>query len=156
MGNEFDFSGIRAVKVLAALQLVDTIKSKFRKKYVSNMFIDLKRTFHTIDSKRLSPKLKRLGLSNDSVKLMESYLQNRSIVTTIGNKTSSFRNINVSVAQGSKMGPLHFIIYINDLLKLGFIGRLILYADDAVLTYPSKTIEEIQEAMQHDADLLHN
>lgn len=85
---------------------------------------------------------------------MESYLQDRSTATTIGNKTSSFRYINIGVAQGSKMGPLHFIIYMNDLLKLGFIGQLILYADDAVLTYGFKTIEEMQQAMQHDADLL--
>lgn len=85
---------------------------------------------------------------------MSSYLQNRQTATTIGNIVSNFREVNVGVAQGSKLGPLHFIVYINDLLRCSFIGRLLLYADDAVLTYACDTYEELQQAMQHDVLLL--
>lgn len=85
---------------------------------------------------------------------MASYLKNRQTATTIGENTSSFRKINVGVAQGSKLGPIHFIVYINDLLRLSFIGRLLLYADDAVLTYACDTMDELQHTMQQDLLLL--
>lgn len=86
------------------------------------MFIDLRKAFDTVDPKRLIRKLKRLGLSDSAAKLMLSYLQNRQTATTIGNNRSDFRSVNVGVAQGSKLGPMHFIIYINDMLKLDLIG----------------------------------
>lgn len=129
-GNQFGFLRNSSCQS-AALQLVDIIKSSFRKKYVACVFVDLKRAFDTVEPKRLARKLKRLGLSNNAVKLMLSYLLNRNTATTIGTNTSFFRKITVGVAQGSKLGPLHFIIYINDLLNLKFWGRLLLYADDA-------------------------
>lgn len=120
------------------------------------MFIDLRKAFDTVDPKRLARKLKRLGLSTKAVKLMMSYLQNRQTATTIGNCSSEFTNINVGIAQGSKLGPVHFIIYINDMLRLNLIGQLVLYADDAALVYALDTELDIQRAMQHDADLLHD
>jgi len=119
------------------------------------MFIDLKKAFDTVDPKRLARKLKRLGLSDSAVKLMSSYLQNRQTATNIGNNSSNFRNVNVGVAQGSKLGPLHFIIYINDMLKLDLIGQLVLYADDAALIYALDSPQDLQNAMQHDADMLY-
>lgn len=87
---------------------------------------------------------------------MNSYLQNRCTATKIGDKLSNFKKINIGVAQGSKLGPIHFIIYINDLLKVNFIGQLLLYADDAVLVYVSENPIDLQSAMQHDANLLND
>src|SRR5687768_4427830 len=75
---------------------------------------------------------------------MYSYLQNRETETMIGDNTSLCKRILVGVAQGSRLRPLHFITYINDLLQLDFIGKLILYADDAVLTYCADTPEQLQ------------
>jgi len=153
IGNQFGFLKNSSC-LSAALQLVDVIKSNFRRKLVAALFIDLRKAFDTVDPNRLARKLKRLGLSKPAVKLMLNYLLNRQTATTIGNSTSSFRNINIGVAQGSKLGPLHFIIYISDLLELNFIGQLVLYADDAALIYTVDTSEEMQRAMQHDLDLL--
>ena len=153
-GNQFGFLKNSSCQS-AALQLVDFIKSNYRRKLVTALFIDLRKAFDTVDTNRLARKLKRLGLSKEAVKLMQNYLQNRRTATTIGNYTSSFRNIQTGVAQGSKLGPLHFVIYINDLLKLNFIGQLLLYADDAVLIYALDTPEAIQQTMQHDLDMLH-
>lgn len=154
IGNQFGFLKNSSCQS-AAMQLIDFIKSNSKRKFVAAMFIDLRKAFDTVDTNRLARKLRRLGLSKEAAKLMLNYLRNRQTATTIGNSTSSFRNINVGVAQGSKLGPLHFVIYINDLLKLNFIGQLVLYADDAVLIYATETAEALQHAMQHDADLLH-
>lgn len=86
---------------------------------------------------------------------MLSYLQNRQTATRIGNNTSDLRLVNVGVPQGSKMGPLSFIVYINDLLKLELIGNLVLYADDAALVYAHECPLSLQNAMQHNVNLIH-
>lgn len=94
VGNQFGFLRNSSCQS-AAMQLVDYIKSNFRKKFVVAMFIDLRRAFDTVDPKRLAKKLERLGLSNKAVKLMLSYLQNRHTATTIGDHSSEFTNVNV-------------------------------------------------------------
>lgn len=138
----------------ATLQLVSLIKANFRRKYVACLFVDLKKAFDTVDPVRSVHKLKRLGLSNNAANLMLSYLQNRQTATSLGDNLSVFKRILVGVAQGSLTGPVHFITYINDLMHLDFIGRLILYADDAVLTFTADSAEELQRQMQHDIDVL--
>lgn len=154
VGNQFGFLQHSSCTG-AALQLVDIIKSNYRKRMVAVMFIDLKKAFDTVDPKRLVRKFKRLGLSDNASKLMMSYLQNRRTATTIGQNTSNFRSVNVGVPQGSKLGPLQFIVYINDLLQLDLIGQLILYADDAAIAYVMDSADSLQHAMQHDANLIH-
>lgn len=122
------------------------IKANFSNKYVACVFVDLKRAFDTVDTKRLYLKLKRLGLSDNASKLMLSYPDSRQTATTIGNFWS--------IAQGSKLGPLHFITYVNDLFSIDFISRLILFADDIVLTFIADSPDELQQMMQHDIPLL--
>ena len=88
--------------------------------------------------------------------MIKSYLKNRLTAASIGDKISNFKRINIGVPQGSKLGPILFNIYIMDLTKVDFIGELILYADDAVLVYASDSPINLQAAMQHDADILHD
>lgn len=152
-GNQFGFLRNSSCES-AATQLVDVIKSSYRKKCVSCVFIDLKRAFDTVDPLRLALKMKQLGLDENSVILMSSYLTNRVTATRIDENTSEFVKVKVGVAQGSKLGPLHFVIYINDLLKLGFKGQMIMYADEAVLLYVNDSMSEMQKDMQHDMLLL--
>lgn len=154
VGNQFGF--LRNSSCLsAALQLVDFVKSNYRRKFVAAIFVDLRKAFDTVDTNRLARKLKQLGLSRSAVKLMLDYLLNRKTATTIGNSTSDFIDVKIGVPQGSKMGPLLFLIYINDMLRLNFIGQLLLYADDAALLYAVDNPAELQLAMQHDINLLH-
>jgi len=120
------------------------------------MFIDLKRAFDTVNPNRLARKLKQLGLSENAVKLMHSYLVNRKTATTIGKNSSDFATVNVGVAQGSKFGPLHFITYINDLLKMLFFGRLLLYADDAALVYICDSAADLERLMAQDLAILND
>lgn len=155
VGNQFGFLKKSSCQS-AALQLVDLIKSKFRRKFVACVFIDLKSAFDTVDSGRLLKKLKRLGLSDAAVALLASFQNNRQTATSIGEHTSGFKDVKVGVPQGSKLGPIQFIVYINDLLRQSFIGRLLLYADDAVLTYVSDSMDDLQSSMQKDMIILHS
>lgn len=135
----------------AACQLVEELCRNYRQKFTACIFIDLRKAFDTVEPHRLLLKLKQLGLSTPALQLMSSYLLNRMTATRIGNEKSSFKNISVGVAQGSKLGPLHFIIYINDMLQLNLKGKLILYADDAVLSYACEDMQSLENAMQQDA-----
>lgn len=123
--------------------------------YVACIFVDLKRAFDTVDPKRLERKVRRIGLSERASKLILSYLENRRTATTIGNKTSTLKSILVGVAQGSTIGPLLFIMYMNDILQLDFLGKILLYADDTVLYYAADSPIALEQMMQSDLKLLH-
>ena len=65
--------------------------------------------------------------------MLNSYLSNRKQYVQFGGTTSSLSNIMTGVPQGSILGPLFFIIYMNDINKASSILRLLIYADDTIL-----------------------
>ncbi len=87
-------------------------------------------------------KLKYYGLNGTSLQLMESYISNRKQYVTIDGADSEPSQITTGVPQGSILGPLLFIIYINDIVKVSNLFKFIIYADDTTL---SPTLEIIME-----------
>ena len=74
---------------------------------------------------------------------MTSYLSNRQQYFSIDGHDSSVHGITYGVPQGSILGPLLFIIYINDIPEIVYYARCILYADDANIKIAANTIEEV-------------
>ena len=70
----------------------------------------------------------------------------------INNAASNFEKTNFGVAQGSKLGPLLFIIYMNDIFNLKINGNLQLYADDSSITYIADNINSMHEMIVEDTD----
>lgn len=97
------------------------------------IFCDLTKAFDTIDHMRLIMKLSRLGASSPVLELLKSYLENRRQVFVHNGKVSSEVVVDIGVPQGSVLGPLLFIAFMNDLLKLNLGPRLISFADDTAL-----------------------
>ena len=94
------------------------------------VFLDFSKAFDTINHQILIDKLPFYGLTFRATRVLESYLQNRKQFVMVNGHVSDMRKISVGVPQGSILGPLLFLIYINDLLKAAPILSYILYADD--------------------------
>jgi len=122
----------------------------------SGLFIDLKKAFDTVDHQILLLKLKQLGLNSLALNWFSDYLKNRKQSVLINNTSSDYLDILCGVPQGSVLGPILFLIYINDMAKIPLIGKVVLFADDAAIFYNGSKIEDLQMAMQTDLDLLNS
>lgn len=139
----------------AAMDLITKIKTNIDKKYIAlGIFIDLKKAFDTVSHQKLLQKLKNIGITGKAHNMFASYLQNRSQIVKIGDFTSSKQNVNFGCPQGSIISPLMFLIYINNINKIGLTGHLTLYADDTCLFYFGKSIHNIVKNAQTDLDKL--
>ena len=116
---------------LACLELVDKLHQQLDNNETPFcIFIDLSKAFDTLDHKILISKLRYYGLNENAIQWFYSYLSDRSQYVEIDNIKSDFKNISTGVPQGSILGPLLFIIYINDINTVSKAFRSILYADD--------------------------
>lgn len=139
----------------ATLDLTTKIKSNIDKKnIVLGIFIDLKKAFDTVSHKLLLQKLEHIGIKGSALKILTSYLTNRSQVVKIGDFQSDALPITCGVPQGSILGPLLFLIYINSIAKLKLHGHVTLYADDTCLFYFGANIHELIRLAQEDLNIL--
>lgn len=149
--NQHGFRKAASTEV-AVLELMDELSESIdqKKQLAGALFLDLSKAFDTINHELLLKKMDAYGIRGLPHKLMQSYLSNRQQVVTINGVTSAQMGISIGVPQGSNLGPLLFLIFINDLSNLKLRGVPRLFADDTVLSYGNKYAESMTIEMSED------
>ena len=115
------------------VHFLNYISNAFENKHhVLAIFCDLRKAFDTVDSGILLKKLYKMGVRGPELNWFKSYLTDRKQFVCVNGKHSSLKNIKIGVPQGSILGPLLFLIYIND-LPLATLLYPLLFADDTTL-----------------------
>lgn len=105
------------------------------------IFLDFAKAFDKVPHRRLLLKLSRLGLDPDVLKWIQEFLTNRSQSVLVNNQSSNCLPVSSGVPQGSVLGPLLFLIYIND-LPLHVTCQIRMFADDCVIYQPVTNISD--------------
>ena len=140
--NQFGFRKSHSTSH-AVNQSVKMIRDALQeKKHILGIFIDLSKAFDTIDHKTLLHKLSRYGIRGNANSLIKSYLSCRSHYTEINGEKSDPLTVLYGVPQGSVLGPLLFLLYINDIANCSDLGTFILFADDTNIFVKGVTAED--------------
>ena len=113
-----------------------------QKKHVIGIFLDLSKAFDTICHEKLIVKLDSYGIRGNCFKHIKNYLLNRKQITKFNNVKSDSKNIMFGVPQGSVLGPLIFLLYINDIVNSAFEGETVVFADDTNIFVTGNNEEE--------------
>ena len=114
-----------------------------RSKFTAMIFINLKKAFYIVDHFILLDKLQHYGFDGVKHQWFSSYIDNRRRCCRVNGVTSDSTAISIVVPQGSCLGPLLFLLYMNDLPFVLSRAHANIYTDDAAISFSSNNIEEI-------------
>ena len=136
--NQFGFQKNKSTE-LAISTIVSKISNSFEKKDSCYcIFLDFAKAFDTVNHEILLEKLKYYGVNDKAFLWFKSYLSNRTQFTKVGDKLSEVGYVKHGVPQGSVLGPLLFLLYINDITESSTILQFFLFADDTTVFYSGK------------------
>ena len=132
----------------AVLTIIDKIQTAIdARDYICGIFLDLSKAFDTVHHSILIGKLEHYGIRGVGNNWFTSYLNARRQTVTINNIISSEKNISCVIPQGSVLGSLLFILYINDLHHCSDFFDFHLFADDANLISRHKNINTLKSSI---------
>ena len=132
----------------ALIQITEKIKESIDNgKYGCGIFIDLRKAFDTVHHEIILNKLEYYGIRDSMLDWFRSYLKGCKQCVSINEQSSELLINNCGVPQGSVLGPLLFLIYINDLPNISKILNFYLFADDTNIYYKSNSLRDIERTI---------
>ena len=120
------------------------------------LFVDFTKAFDSVIHSKLLNKIADLGLEYNNFKWFESYLDNRSQRTTFAWNISESKKVTYGVPQGSVLGPLLFVLYIDNVTKALSKAKIKLYADDIVIYYGHKDMRVVTKVLEEESMVFAN
>ena len=148
--NQYGFREKRSTQH-AIIDIVNQIQTNMDKNmYTCGIFIDLQKAFDTVNHSILLQKLQHYGIRGIINDWFSSYLLNRIQTTQIGTVVSDKETVLSGVPQGSVLGPLLFLIYINDIHNSTDKLKFSLFADDTNLLYADNDLRSLETTVNHE------
>ena len=128
----------------AIITLIDRISKSLDKGDIAIIILlDLKKAFDTVDHRILLRKLYAYGIRGTLLKWFESYLTGRTQYVAFNGTNSDTHYVKCGVPQGSILGPLLFILYMNDICSVSKLLFTLLYADDTCVLLSGKDLDDL-------------
>ena len=150
--NQFGFQcGVSTSHAISG-EYDDLLNNAGKKYYSCCLFLDLSKAFDTVDHNILLRKMSdQFGIRGLANKFFESYLSNRFQYVRINNSRSKKAKIIYGIPQGSNLGPLLFLMYINDLPKSTCFNTT-LFADDTYLSLSSSSLIRLETQVNNEVN----
>ena len=153
--SQFDFTENNSTE-LAITTFYDKLLNNLNGKLITcSIFLDLRKAFDSVSHEILLKKLYHYGFRGKMFNLLSSYLSGRQICTKINDKLSSLRPVKYGVPQGSVLGPLLFLLYVNDLPNVSKFETT-LFADDTTLHLAHHDFNILQQQVKEETDKIEN
>lgn len=111
------------------------------------VFIDLRKAFNSVDHDLLIKKLESYGFKNNELNWFKSYLSDRKQVVSVGKEISDYCLIMSGAPQGSILGPLSFVLFINYLPEVLTKCQILMYADNTVTYFSASNSQVIADTL---------
>lgn len=154
--NQFGFRSKRSTELATTLLLDDIRKSVDSGHVVGAVFVDFTKAFDTLSHAEFQSKLAAYGVQDNELSWFSDYLFNRKQSVVYGGQNSNSQSVTSGVPQESLLGPLLFLLYLNDVGDNIIHSNIIHYADDTVLYYAGKDLYEIESKLSTDFSALCN
>ena len=143
--NQFGFRKMHSTSHAINYSINKILSEIEAKRHVIGIFIDLSKAFDTIDHAKLLQKLNYYGVRGKCHDILKSYLSKRTQKTKFQGTYSDNCDVEFGVPQGSVLGPLLFLIYINDIVNSTSLGSFVLFADDTNIFVTGKNEKDVYE-----------